>query len=114
MSDSQPAKFPNRLELRFAPRFRCHMDLAIEWGSATLKAAVRDISSSGMFVELENPLWVGARFTAQLGVVDCPLFLHCDVRRVDPSRGMGISFQAAEEAGRFAIAALLERLAGRA
>src|ERR1700755_1101625 len=56
-----------RFERRWAPQFRFHADLEIEWGSTVLRARTRDISSSGMFIESADPLWVGAGFTARLG-----------------------------------------------
>ena len=47
-----------RFERRWAPRFRFHADLEIEWGSTVLRARTRDVSSNGMFIEsaaFENP-----------------------------------------------------------
>ena len=55
-----------RLERRRAARFNCALDLEMEWGSTLLRGRVRDISASGAFVELPDPLWVGAGFSARL------------------------------------------------
>jgi hypothetical protein len=48
-----------------------------------------------MFVEIDQPLWVGARFDARLGLQP-PLLLQCTVRRVAPGQGMGVSIEVAE------------------
>ena len=85
-----------RFERRWAPRFRFHADLEIEWGSTVLRAHTRDVSSNGMFIESVDPLWVGARFSAQL-TLDRPVRLNCFVKRVEPGRGMGVSIALAEE-----------------
>jgi hypothetical protein len=85
-----------RFERRWAPRFRFHADLEIEWGSTVLRARTRDVSSNGMFIESADPLWVGARFSAQL-TLDQPVRLNCFVKRVEPGRGMGVSIALAEE-----------------
>ena len=85
-----------RFERRWAPRFRFHADLEIEWGSTVLRARTRDVSSNGMFIESVDPLWVGARFSAQL-TLDRPVRLNCFVKRVEPGRGMGVSLALAEE-----------------
>ena len=84
-----------RFERRWAPRFRYHADLEIEWGSTVLRARTRDLSSNGMFIESLDPLWVGAGFTAQL-TLDPPLRVNCFVKRVEPGRGMGVSVALAE------------------
>jgi PilZ domain-containing protein len=84
-------------ERRIARRFSFDAPLEIEWGSSKLAARVSQISTVGMFVELDQPLWVGARFEARLGVQP-PLLLQCTVRRVAPGQGMGVSFEVAESA----------------
>jgi hypothetical protein len=85
-----------RFERRWAPRFRFHADLEIEWGSTVLHARTRDVSSNGMFIESADPLWVGAGFCAQL-TLDPPVRLNCFVKRVEPGRGMGVSIALAED-----------------
>lgn len=86
-----------RFERRWAPRFRYHADLEIEWGSTVVRARTRDLSANGMFIESVDPLWVGAGFSAEL-TLDRPLRVNCFVKRVEPGRGMGVSIALAEEA----------------
>ena len=85
-----------RFERRWAPRYNFRTDLEIEWGSATLRGRTRDISSNGMFIESADPLWVGAGFTARLGLEN-PLQVDCFVRRVEPGMGMGVTLSIPEE-----------------
>ena len=40
--------------------------LAIRWGGAVLSGRVREIGPDGMFIEIANPLCIGAAFSAQL------------------------------------------------
>jgi hypothetical protein len=77
-------------ERRWAPRYSFRASLEIEWGSATLRASTRDVSSNGMFIESLDPLWIGAGFTAYLKL-DRPVRVDCSVRRVEPGRGMGVA-----------------------
>ncbi|HYL63764.1 MAG TPA: PilZ domain-containing protein [Candidatus Methylomirabilis sp.] len=84
-----------RLERRWAPRYAFRADLEIEWGSALLRASTRDISSSGMFIESPDPLWVGAGFTAHLAL-ERTVKLDCFVKRIEPGRGMGVSVSLSE------------------
>jgi len=84
-----------RLERRWAPRYSFRADLEIEWGSAVLRANTRDISSSGMFIEAVDPLWLGAGFTARL-TLPRPLTLDCFVKRIEPGKGMGVSVAVSE------------------
>jgi hypothetical protein len=85
-----------RTERRWAPRYDFRASLDIEWGSAVLRASTRDISSSGMFIESIDPLWVGAGFTANL-LLDRPVKVVCSVKRVEPGLGMGVSVSLPEE-----------------
>jgi len=87
---------PRRLERRWAPRYSFHADLEIEWGSALIRGRTRDISSNGMFIESADPLWVGAGFTARLGL-ERPVKVDCFVKRVEPGRGMGVAVVVPEE-----------------
>jgi hypothetical protein len=84
-----------RNERRWAPRYSFRADLEIEWGSAVLRGSTRDISSSGMFIEAVDPLWVGAGFTARLNL-NRPVRLECSVKRIEPGRGMGVSVAVSE------------------
>ena len=83
------------LDHRRSPRYRYQTNLEIEWGSARLKARTRDISASGMFLEAEDVLWVGAGFRARL-IGDNPLWLDCEVKRVEPGTGMGVTIELRE------------------
>lgn len=85
-----------RTDRRWAPRYDFRASLDIEWGSAVLRASTRDISSSGMFIESIDPLWVGAGFTANL-LLDRPVKIVCSVKRVEPGLGMGVSVSLPEE-----------------
>lgn len=100
-----------RFERRWAPRYRFHADLEIEWGSTVLRARTRDISSSGMFIESADPLWIGAGFSAQL-TLDKPVKLNCSVKRIEPGQGMGVSIAPAEEHHQEALQALINHLSG--
>jgi hypothetical protein len=91
--DPPPSRY---LERRWAPRYSFRAGLRIEWGSAVLQASTSDISSNGMFIESEDPLWVGAGFTAHLAL-DHPVKLDCSVRRIEPGRGMGVTVKLPEE-----------------
>ncbi len=91
-SGDHPAR---RTDRRWAPRYSFRADLEIEWGSAVLRGSTRDISASGMFIEAVDPLWVGAGFTARLGL-ERPVRLDCSVKRIEPGRGMGVSVSVSE------------------
>jgi hypothetical protein len=84
------------LERRWAPRYAFRADLEIEWGSAVLRASTRDVSSNGMFIESNDPLWVGAGFTAYLSL-EPPVKVDCFVKRIEPGRGMGVAVKLHEE-----------------
>ncbi len=99
-----------RPQRRRHPRYPFDGVLRIEWGSAVLEARVRDISAGGMRVDLADPLWVGAGFSAEL-VLETPLRVECVVRRVEPGRGMGVSLAVPNEADRAQVEVLLARLA---
>lgn len=102
---------PRRFERRWAPRFQFRAGLQIEWGSAVLHANTRDISSNGMFIESADPLWVGAGFTAHLGLAR-PVQLNCSVKRVEPGRGMGVSITLSEETHQKEYLDLIHSLSG--
>jgi hypothetical protein len=85
-----------RLERRWAPRYSFRAGLEIEWGSAVLRATTRDVSSSGMFIESADPLWVGAGFSASLQS-EPPVRVDCRVRRVEPGLGMGVTVSFPQE-----------------
>ena len=98
-----------RLERRWAPRYSFRASLDIEWGSAVLRGNTRDISSNGMFIEVPDTLWIGAGFTARLHLPQ-PLKVNCQVKRVEPGRGMGVSVALAESESQKAYSDLLSSL----
>jgi len=98
-----------RPERRRAPRYPFQAHLEIEWGSARLKARTRDISVSGMFIESEDVLWVGAGFRARL-IADRPVWLECSVKRVEPGLGMGVTVAHTEDQSTEHYQAILARL----
>lgn len=100
-----------RAERRHSPRYPLSAELEMEWGSETLRGRVRDISAGGLFVSMADPLWIGARFAAQL-VLDEPLRVECSVRRVEPGSGMGVTFAVPEGESKSRVASLLDALAG--
>jgi hypothetical protein len=83
--------------------------IEIEWGSAMLAGTVRDIGPQGLFVEIEPPLWVGARFMARL-IVSPVLVLDCVVRRVEPGAGIAVTFDISDDCGRSHLESLLATL----
>jgi hypothetical protein len=87
---------PRQLERRWAKRYSFRAELEIEWGSALLRAKTRDISSSGMFIESADTLWVGAGFTARLAL-DGPVQMDCSVKRIEPGEGMAVSVTVSED-----------------
>jgi PilZ domain len=107
-SGDHPAQPPER---RWAPRYSFRAELEIEWGSAVLRGSTRDISSSGMFIEAAEPLWVGAGFTARLALAR-PVRLNCLVRRIEPGRGMGVSVAVSESESEKLYVDLLSLLSG--
>ena len=98
-----------RLERRWAPRYSFRASLEIEWGSAILRGNTLDISSNGMFIEVPDTLWIGAGFTARLHLPQ-PVKVDCQVKRVEPGRGMGVSVALAESESQQAYSDLLSSL----
>jgi hypothetical protein len=88
-------------------KFRANIEM--EWGSTLLNGIVRDIAPQGLFVEMTQPLWVGATFRARLRL-DSDLWLNCTVVRVEPGTGIAVLFEVAEEAGKAQLEMLLAKL----
>jgi len=99
-----------RPEKRRATRYRFRTTLEIEWGSARLKGRTRDISAGGMFIESEDQLWVGAGFRARL-VTEKPVWLDCSVKRVEPGKGMGVTFALPQDESEQHFQQLIAKLA---
>ena len=83
-------------ERRRERRYRCDLGITIEWGEAQLQGRVSDISTGGMFLSVDDPLWIGARFSAVVAL-DSSLPVECVVRRVQPRRGMAVTYMVASE-----------------
>lgn len=106
MSESEPGVARRQAERRHASRNKCDIGIEIEWGAAKLAGRIRQISTEAFFVELDQPLWVGAKFAALLDLAQ-RVRLECVVKRVDPGRGMAVSFSSAD-LGAAAIVSLME------
>jgi hypothetical protein len=104
----QPAR---RSERRWAPRYRFHAELEIEWGSAILRGRTRDVSANGMFIESPDTLWVGAGFTARLAL-ERPVQMNCSVKRIEPGQGMAVTLTLPEQQHQLRYQDLLTVLSG--
>ena len=109
MSKLQESGSATQTERRRSTRYPFGAVLKMEWGSAVIRGSVIDISAEGMRIEIADPLWVGARFSAVLAL-EPPLRMECVVRRVEPGRGMGVSLVTPEAEDRVRLAALLDPL----
>ena len=78
-----------------------------------MQARICNISASGMFIESEDVLWVGAGFRARVSA-EYPLFVECSVKRVEPGYGMGITYEVHEDQSQRHVHALLAKLAASA
>lgn len=109
MKTTPMAEGLSNTERRHSLRRKFSAKIEIEWGSAILVGIVRDIGPSGLFIELMPPLWMGATFAARLAV-DPVLPLNCTVSRVEPGKGMGVTFSLPDESGKAQFEALLAAL----
>ena len=108
-ADKTADKSAAKAERRQFQRRKFRGKLEMEWGSIVLTGDVRDIAPQGLFVDLVPPLWVGAAFRARL-MVNPVLVLDCTVVRVEPGKGMGVTFEVTKESGKAQLEALLESL----
>ena len=90
-------------------RKKIRANIEMEWGSTLLTGIVRDIGPQGLFIEMTQPLWVGATFRARLRL-DSDLWLNCKVVRVEPGSGMAVLFEVAEERGKTQLETLMANL----
>lgn len=109
MAMEVPSNVVPRPERREFHRRTCREVVEIEWGSSVLTGHVSDISPTGMFVEIVPPLWVGATFIARL-LLKPPLRLDCTVRRVEPTRGVAVTFALPEKDANERLEKLLANL----
>jgi PilZ domain len=93
-------------------RYPCRIEVAIGWGSNILNGVTRDIALSGMFIEIAEPLWMRAEFTARLSTEE-PIEVDCIVRRVEPGKGMGVEFKDLPEAEREQLELLVRSLTAK-
>src|SRR5688572_14526198 len=100
------------IEKRNTQRQRCSVPIEIDWGAVSLRGNVVDITRDGLFVEVEQPLWIGARFSAELEL-DQRVGIECVVRRVEPFRGMALTYTIPDETGQAVVASYLEQLSKR-
>src|SRR2546427_10329490 len=107
MSKLQESGSATQTERRRSTRYPFGAVLEMEWGSAVLLGRVLDISAEGMRIEIADPLWVGAKFSAVLAL-EPPLRMECVVRRVGPGGGMGGSLVTPGAQGRARLGALLD------
>jgi hypothetical protein len=109
MSTHSVEEVATRAERRQGQRRKFRGKLEMEWGSSVLTGTARGIGPRGLFVELIPPLWVGARFRARL-ILNPILSLDCTVVRVEPARGIAVTFDIPDEDGRAQLEALLPDL----
>jgi hypothetical protein len=98
--------FPER---RIAARYEFRADIEIEWYARKLWGRVKDISRTGMFIEIPALDERIGRFTANLALNE-PLRMECVVRRVVPGCGVGVTISFAEEEAQARYEALLVAL----
>jgi len=101
-----------QVERRIARRYPMDCGVEIEWGSSVLLARARDISRSGMFLSTPESLWVGASFAVKL-LMETPMRFDCAVRRVEPTRGVGVQITACDETTQTLLSDLLTFLERR-
>ena len=75
-----------------------------------MQYSINEIGGRGMFVESNNPLWIGAEFRARV-LLEQQLEVNCVVRRVVPGVGMGVEFVDLSEEAHARVEKLLEALA---
>src|SRR3989442_12713540 len=88
MSKLQESGSATQIERRRSTRHPFGAVLEMEWGSAVIRGSVIDITAEGMRIEIADPLWVGARFSAVLALEPL-LRMECVVRRRASRGGVG-------------------------
>jgi len=99
-----------QMERRSGQRHPYRTVVEIGWGAEVLKCMSRDLSTKGMFIETEHPLWLRAEFTARMNVGET-IELDCVVMRVEPGRGMAVVFIDPPDAEREQLESFLRGLA---
>lgn len=96
-------------ERRRHKRYSCNAQVKITWGDVTLDAALRDISSSGMYLETSEPLWARAEFSARVLLPEM-LSVKCIVRRADAGKGMVVEFTEMSQEAQMSLNHLIWKL----
>jgi hypothetical protein len=102
--------FHTDVNRRASPRYQFQVDIEIERRSKSVWGRVRNISREGMFIELDDALEPGAKFSGNLSL-NVPLRVICVVRRIVPQYGIGVSFVIPEQVDKRRFEALLIALA---
>jgi hypothetical protein len=89
-------------------RFKFTVKAEVVWQSHKKWGHVVDVSRSGLFIEMDEPLARGTRFTAHLAL-NVPLPVNCEVKRVVPGLGVGVAI-AVPQASKNRFEALLQAL----
>ena len=109
MTPQSSAASTPRAERRTETRYPFQAEVEIEWGSATIKGEVQDISRSGFFVVPSTSLWIGARFAASL-LTDPPIKIECTVVRAEPGSGIGVKMILVDDSAAAQLHELLKNL----
>jgi len=96
-------------ERRGSARYDFSGDIEIVWGSKKIRGRTKNISRSGMFIEVPDGPDLGSVFVATL-VLQTPLRVECRVRRVVSGHGVGISIVLVDKEAQARYEALLAGL----
>ena len=107
--DAEKKDAAERLDRRIDSRRKFRGRIEIDWGSAVLVGTVQDIGQWGMFIELVPPLWLGATFGARLHLPPV-LPVQCTVKRVDPAKGIAVTYTLSSDSDASQLQALLARM----
>jgi hypothetical protein len=77
-------------------RFKFTLSAEIAWQSQKKWGRVVDVSRSGLFIEMDEPLARGSRFAAHLAL-NVPLQLNCEVKRIVAGLGVGVAITVPRE-----------------
>jgi hypothetical protein len=106
-----PRRELSRRLRRESARYRFSVAAEITWQSRKVWGRVTDVSRTGLFIEMSEPLSVGANFVMNLALNE-PLRMSCTVRRVAENRGVGVALTVPEQSRKRFEALLLALSAG--
>jgi hypothetical protein len=97
---------------RFNSRVETPEGVWVYWrcGGRDDTARVRNLSLGGLFVETSKSNGVGSTANLDFLVQEGQIRADAVVRRVEPSRGLGLKFMAVNEKDRTRLSALISRL----